>query len=247
MHARAVRAAVISLGCQGVSASAIARTTGMPRSTIREWLADPDAALAAHGRSICFACASRPCPHPGSYAYLLGQYLGDGYLVTSARVPKLRIACADAYPVIASEVDAAMALLSGNKSGSVQGIGCSDHYCYWNHWPCHFPQHGPGMKHTRPIVLADWQQALVHDHPWPLIRGLIHSDGCRSMNRVVVRGKAYAYSRYLFANESRDILSIMGTTLDRVGVEWRYNRPNSISVARRSSVALMDEHVGPKT
>ena len=38
----------------------------------------------------------------------------------------------------------------------------------------------------------------------------------------------------------------MGATLDRVGVAWRYNRPNSISVARREAVALMDEHIGPK-
>jgi hypothetical protein len=24
----------------------------------------------------------------------------------------------------------------------------------WKHWPCLFPQHGPGRKHERPIVLA---------------------------------------------------------------------------------------------
>jgi hypothetical protein len=51
---------------------------------------------------------------------------------------------------------------------------------------------------------------------------------------------------YFFANESADILTIMGTALDRVGVAWRLNRPNSISVARRDAVALMDQHVGPK-
>ena len=35
-------------------------------------------------------------------------------------------------------------------------------------------------------------------------------------------------------------------TLDRIGVEWRYNRFNSISVARRASVARLDQVVGPK-
>jgi hypothetical protein len=75
---------------------------------------------------------------------------------------------------------------------------------------------------------------------------MIHSDGCRATNRVVAHGKAYAYPRYFFANESTDILAIMGWALDLVGVEWRYNRPNSISIARRASVALMDEHIGPK-
>lgn len=76
---------------------------------------------------------------------------------------------------------------------------------------------------------------------------MIHSDGCRAINRVTVRGRAYAYPRYFFANESRDILAIMGWALDLVGVQWRHNRPHSVSVARRASVALMDEHVGPKT
>ncbi len=115
------------------------------------------------------------------------------------------------------------------------------------HWPCLLPQHGPGRKHERPIVLADWQERLVADHPWPLIRGLIHSDGCRAINRVVVRGKAYEYPRYFFSNRSRDILGILGEALDRVGVAWRYNLPISISIAKRAAVALMDEHVGPKS
>jgi hypothetical protein len=148
--------------------------------------------------------------------------------------------------MIAEEVDSAMRVLSGNLAGSVQAIGCSDHYCSWMHWPCLLPQHGPGRKHERPIVLADWQRDLVAEHPWPLIRGLIHSDGCRAINRVTVRGVPYAYPRYFFANESRDILQIMGDALDRVGVAWRYNRPNSISMARREAVAAMDAHVGPK-
>jgi hypothetical protein len=117
---------------------------------------------------------------------------------------------------------------------------------YWTHRPCLFPQHGPGRKHERPIVLADWQRDIVEAHPWQLIRGLIHSDGCRAINRVTVRGVPYAYPRYFFANESHDILQIMGDTLDRVGVAWRYNRPNSISIARREAVAAMDAHVGPK-
>jgi hypothetical protein len=66
------------------------------------------------------------------------------------------------------------------------------------------------------------------------------------MNRVVVRGNPYEYPRYFFANESTDILAIMGDALDLIGVKWRFNRANSISVARRASVALMDDHVGPK-
>jgi hypothetical protein len=236
-RARELRAA-------GRSVAAIARELGASRAAVRDWLSGHSV---ARPPSTCFACAGTPSPCPEQYLYLLGQYLGDGYLVTTIRVPRLRIACCDAYPAIAAEVDAALHAVSGNRVGSVPGIGCSDHGAYWTHWPCMLPQHGPGPKHTHRIELVPWQQAMVDADPWPLIRGLIHSDGCRSLNTVTgSNGRRYSYPRYFFANESRGILAIMGDVLDRVGVEWRYNRPNSISVARRASV-LLDEHIGPKT
>jgi hypothetical protein len=78
-------------------------------------------------------------------------------------------------------------------------------------------------------VHAQTARAAGTDH-------LVLSDGCRPINRVVVRGVPYAYPRYFFANESRDILQIMADSLDSVGVAWRYNRPNSISIARREAV-----------
>ncbi len=60
-------------------------------------------------------------------------------------------------------------------------------------------------------------------------------------------GKRYSYPRYFFYNESADILRICGQALDQVGARWRYNRANSISVARRQSVALLDSFIGPKS
>ncbi len=50
-----------------------------------------------------------------------GKYLGDGYLVMSIRVPRLRVSCCLAYPDIAAEVDAALAAVSGNRVGVVHG------------------------------------------------------------------------------------------------------------------------------
>jgi hypothetical protein len=47
-------------------------------------------------------------------------------------------------------------------------------------------------------------------------------------------------------NESADILRLCGQTLDQLGVEWRYSKPNTISVAKRDAVARLDEFVGPK-
>lgn len=228
----------------------VARELELPHTTVHRWIARRTATDGVRA-TRCFVCDGEPPQGELAvqYAYVLGQYLGDGHLVMSARTPVLRIyACAD-YPSITEEIARGIEVVRGRRPGLHGTMGSArvtKVQSYWNHWPCLLPQHGPGMKHTRPIVLAAWQQRIVDDHPWPLIRGLIHSDGCRAINRVTIRGVSYAYPRYFFSNRSGDILGIFGAALDRVGVAWRYNLPWSISIARRAAVALMDEHVGPK-
>ena len=56
----------------------------------------------------------------------------------------------------------------------------------------------------------------------------------------------YEYPRYLFSNESADILGLCGQALDQLGISWRLSRRNMLSVARREAVARLDEFVGPK-
>ncbi len=145
---------------------------------------------------------------------------------------------------------AIQAVRPDNKVLMVQRLGCTEVKGYSRHWPCLFPQHGPGKKHLRKIELAEWQRAIVDRYPGEFARGLLHSDGCRGLNRVrrvLPSGERwYEYPRYLFGNESKDILALCGETLDRLGVEWRYSRPNTISVAKRDAVARLDEFVGPK-
>jgi hypothetical protein len=120
----------------------------------------------------------------------------------------------------------------------------------WKHWPCLLPQHGPGVKHTRPIILTRWQRDLVSADPRPLVRGLLQSDGCRITNTVhrpLPSGtRTYSYPRYFFSNMSTDIQTIFTDALDQLGIAWRQNRYNSISVARREAVAALDTFVGPK-
>src|SRR5207248_3649839 len=80
-------------------------------------------------------------------------------------------------------------------------------------WLVAFPQHGPGKKHQRRIELVDWQREITHAHPRELIRGLIHSDGCGTINRFTADlpgggRRTYAYPRYFFFNLSADIRRI---------------------------------------
>ena len=118
----------------------------------------------------------------------------------------------------------------------------------WKHWPCVFPQHGPGRKHLRKIELEPWQWEIVAKYPQQLLRGLFHSDGCRAHNWArKPGGKRYDYARYMFSNESEDILSILTQTLDLLGIPWRQPRRNVIAVSRKEGVAALDGFVGPKS
>jgi hypothetical protein len=188
-----------------------------------------------------------------AYAYLLGMYLGDGHISTEPNgVHRLRIAACDDYPGIMREcAQAVAAVMPGRRAGLLRQVGCHDVYSYSNHWPCLFPQHGPGKKHDRPILLRRWQEQIAFDdRPELLLRGLIHSDGCRCINRVKritkAGAKRYEYPRYFFKNESGHIRGIFIEACRRVGVEWRWDGPTQISIARRRSVALLDTFVGPK-
>jgi hypothetical protein len=59
-------------------------------------------------------------------------------------------------------------------------------------------------------------------------------------------GKRYSYPRYQFSNHSDDIRRIFTDACDELGIEWRVMNATNISVARRESVARLDEFVGPK-
>lgn len=177
----------------GCSQAEIARRLGVNRSTVRAWCAGPLPSDRSHQR--CPRCRM-PAEAPagvGRYAYLLGQYLGDGHLTLTARVPALRIACAASYPAIMDEVEQAMRATLAKSVFRVAGQGCYHVTSYSKHWPCLFPQAGPGRKHERSITLKPWQQEIVDAQPRALLRGLIHSDGCRVINRVTIKGREYAY------------------------------------------------------
>jgi hypothetical protein len=237
---------VLALFRQGANRCAIARATGIPRGTINDWVA---------GRTPRFAAPSSVAPWevPGfplrAYSYLLGLYLGDGCVSEGARTTALRIFFDAKYPGIIGECVRAVRLVRPANRVAVfrrRPTRCVVVQCCSQRWPMLFPQHGPGMKHERRIVLASWQREITGKHPRELIRGLIHSDGCRFINPVRVNGRRYAYTRYLFSNASDDIRGILCAHLDLLGIEWRPVGAREISIARRESVARLDGFVGPK-
>ncbi|HEX3715063.1 MAG TPA: transcriptional regulator [Trebonia sp.] len=255
MYSVEVRERALALISSGSSLRSVSMSTAISRATLREWRDNPEKAIRAGG--FCPLCTDDPAhPEPSAdYAYLLGLYLGDGYIsiggAPAKKVWKLRVYCCDAWPGLIEECSRAMrAVRPTSKVMRQQNQGCTEVFSYSRHWPCLFPQHGPGKKHTRKIELADWQQAIVDRYPGDFARGLFHSDGYRGMNRVrrvLADGEHwYEYPRYLFTNESKDILQLCGQALDQLEVEWRYARWDVISVAKKEAVARLDAHVGPK-
>ena len=255
MYSLDVRLRTLALIDSGSSLRSISMSTGINRTTLREWRDHRDRACAPP--ASCPRCADDPTlPEPRSdYAYLLGLYLGDGCISVGGNpakgVWKLRVICADAWPGLIQECVRAMrAVRPTSKVMMVQKQGCQEVLSYSRHWPCLFPQHQPGKKHLRRIELQPWQQAIVTEFPGEFVRGLFHSDGYRGVNRVrrvLADGDHwYEYPRYLFTNESQGILELCGAALDRLGVQWRFSRPDVISVAKKEAVALLDTFVGPK-
>jgi hypothetical protein len=139
----------------------------------------------------------------------------------------------------------------GGKPHTRKSPGCVIVTVSWKHWPCLFPQHGPGRKHERPIVLDDWQQRIVEANPGPFLRGLFHSDGCRAKNwtrkKVAGEWKRYDYPRWQFTNVSTDIRELCCWALDLVDIAWRQSDWQTISVSTRAAVARLDELIGPKS
>ncbi len=247
MHPPHLRLAALRLHAEGVPFTEIHRQLGLSRNTVACGLYNR---RSAHIKidNRCPRCdrPPRPLDDPRAYAYLLGQYLGDGHLLTTQRVPLLTVTCDVRYPGLIHEVSQAMEACGARTVGYQERVGCMCVRAHWTHWPCLLPQHGPGAKHLRKIELADWQQEVTAAEPRRFLRGLFHSDGSRFTNRTVRNGKTYTYPRCTFVNESADIMALCARTLDSLDISWRMARRNTLSVARREAAARLDEFIGPK-
>jgi hypothetical protein len=242
MYGPEAREVALRLVAEGRSLNGVSLQLGISRSSLREWRDHPDPLRAAR---TCLRCQAPPgVPDAFCYAHLLGLYLGDGCISAGAKgVYSLRIACCDDYPRLMDECEESVRAVRSGRVGRTASIGCAYITAHSKHWPCLFPQHGPGRKHERSIVLEAWQVQIVEEHAGRFLRGLFHSDGCRITNWTTrpVAGavKRYEYPRYFFSNASADIRGLCC---------WAtHPSERNISVARKQAVAVLDQHVGPKS
>jgi hypothetical protein len=248
---------VLELAESGLGDQAIADRTGVPRPTVRTYRRRPPRRALDTPENACPTCGAEhdlDALDPTTYAYLLGAYLGDGWLGGAAPHHQLRIACDLRHPGIINEIAEAIETIVGRPPHLMrprQNVNCIHVAAGWKQWACHLPQHGRGRKHLRTIELADRQTRLVDRAPEAFLRGLIHSDGCRTVNHFDMklpsgRVATYEYPRYFFSNLSPDILALFTETCDLLGIRWTQSNHRNISISHRHSVARMDGFVGPK-
>ena len=253
-------AETLALLRQGLSVSEVSRRTGVSRAAIRDWRAGrlPRGRSHTLGLPPCAVCGMDRHAFAGlpeCYVYLLGVYLGDGSISSHPRgVYRLRIVLDLRYPRLIDEVESAMRAVSPRNSvsrleRSDGGYATSslptwvELGSYSKSWPCLLPQHGPGKKHKRKIELVDWQLDLVKRCPEQLLRGLIHSDGCRFIN---TGRNGWRCPRYSFSNVSDDIRAIFSLGCDLLGLHYP-TAPRTVYVSRKADVAILDRHIGPKS
>ncbi|HTX11288.1 MAG TPA: hypothetical protein VME22_21885 [Solirubrobacteraceae bacterium] len=242
--------AVMALLGTGLSDYQIAQQTGVKRSTVRNWRLANTRPRSIERQELASTWSVTDGP---SYAYLLGAYLGDGTVCVQRGI-WLQIVNDRRYPGISGEILAAMAATFPGRTPRVHpsSVGESDVLCIGHPAMLRaFPQHGPGRKHLRPIVLADWQLEVTHAYPGSLVRGLIHSDGCRVINHFRTklpsgRVAEYSYVRYFFTNYSSDIRQIFCEHCELLGIRVTQSNHRNLTVSHRSSVAILEKIVGPK-
>ncbi len=219
-----------ALPSRGLSGYAVARLTGIPRSTVHYWSrqsrrarpwrpADPD---------------WRPLDSE-RYCYALGLYLGDGCVTLSKRSAFVTITLDKRYEGIIDEAVTALEAefpatpvhRYGHRRGCV--IVQMNHFSL----PFAFPQHGRGRKHLRSIELIPWQLELTRSHPQALLR-VWSTPTARGASTDFTQSYPGRVAHYEYPR------------CELLGIRWTQSNARNISVSHRDSVALLDSFLGPK-
>ena len=132
----------------GINDCAIARLAGLPRTTVRDWRRSQRWLNGQRPNTRLHPGSCTRCGHPAHafgelddhYVYLLGLYLGDGYVVHHRRgVYRLTVTLDAKYPGIVSECrEAIEAVMPTGRVGIQFRHGGT---CAWvvnssKQWPC---------------------------------------------------------------------------------------------------------------
>lgn len=203
------------------------------------------------------------CGH--QYCYLLGLYLGDGYINLQNRkynVYKLRLTQDTKYPILINQFREIISTVLHCKSGIVKRKNSNsvDVYGYSKIIPILFPHIGKGLKHNRKIILTFWQQKLINKFPWEFLKGLIQTDGSRYLQTISGKSEYKQYLKYNFTNCSKDITDFLLHTCNTLQLRPTVHSRNSLRNNRKTGaikytvtfnkledVNRLEMFIGPKT
>jgi hypothetical protein len=141
MHSAAEVSEALALSAAGLSDREVSQITGVPRRTVADWRHGRTPRRTATGE-LCAGLT--PSPPPGEYAYLLGLYLGDGWISEGPRAFKIRFALDAAYPDIIAECARALEAIVPGKSAWRGEVGASTLRCIGAAGRAYFPSTAPG-------------------------------------------------------------------------------------------------------
>lgn len=253
MHDNLKQKEAIKLYNEGLNLSKISKKLGISRSTIRYW-------TSGKIKSNIFKLKNfNPQEYiienkiQSVYSYILGLYLGDGYINKQGRTYKIRIFLDGKYKNLNDFVRRELSLLfPKNKIGTLKTkkLNSTDTsmeiiYCHNNYIPDLFPQHGPKKKHERTILLEDWQLEIIE--PSYLLTGLFHSDGSYYMNNKTKKNE------YSFSNYSLEIIQIFKNCLEHYNISNNVcktiineNTKYQVFITNRESVEKLNNLIGDK-
>ena len=229
---------VVNLKNIGLNNSEISKIVNIPRTTINSWLKNKPV----------YKNEFNPKKYIiennilNEYSYLLGLYLGDGYINKTPRTYRLRIFNDIKYDKLNKHIIKTIKKILPNNSVNV--INHDTYYTiyvYSNKIKYLFPQLGDGLKHKRKIILSNWQKEIIKYKY--LLMGLYHSDGTY-YNRIVNNKN---YPAYGFRNESMDIHNIFQKCCDKLKINYTFaTKVKNTNIYKRIDVNNLNKLIGTK-
>lgn len=233
---------VINFKDVGLNNCEISKILNIPRTTINDWIKNKPNFNKFQKTNFNPKKYIEDNNLNETYSYILGLYLGDGYINKMKRTYKLRIVNDVKYSKLNMFIKLQLEkLFPSNVVGFVNRNTYLEIYVHSNKLEKLFPQHEVGRKHQRKIILTNWQTEIISNKY--LLIGLFHSDGCYYINKV----NGYEYESYSFSNKSLDIHKIFQTCCNNLGLSYtKTNKMNETQLRKRDVVNYLKDNIGTK-
>jgi hypothetical protein len=227
----------------GMNDCAIARRTGIPRPTVRDWRCRPQIRPRERASSACNIDHDFSALPKTAYSYLLGLHFGDGCIARNGRVWRLRIILDKKYPAIIDRCRGAIdVLMPGQRAAVLQRArSCVEVSLYSNTGPASYPSTAPARS-TQDA--SRWSRGSRRWSTTPRKS----SSPVSSTATAVASSPTTVGSGACLITSRTDPKTSSGFTAALDALDIPLTRPDwrTIAIYRKAATARLDEFVGPK-